>query len=87
MPQKNYHEQVQASYLKYMAIHDLVNPPNLNDTVQQALQIQLDFAILTGICNICYLQAQNNVQKARNIHLAWDFAQNEEDQGCFVNML
>lgn len=87
MPRKKYHEQLRSSYLKYVAIRDLVNPPNIDDTVQRALQIQLDLAILNGIRNTRYLRARNEVQKAGNIHLAWEYAQNEEDYGRFINML
>ena len=52
---KNYHEQLRQSYLKFMAIRDLINPPE-DDIVQQAQQIQLDLAILNGIHNTRYLR-------------------------------
>ena len=83
---KNYHEQLRQSYLKFMAIRDLINPPE-DDIVQQAQQIQLDLAILNGIRNTRYLHGRTEVAKSGNLHLAWEYAKNEEDHGRFVNML
>jgi len=47
MPQENYHEHLQQSYIKFMAIRDLINPSG-NDIYLQAQQTQRDLNILKG---------------------------------------
>jgi len=39
MPQENYHEHLQQSYIKFMAIRDLINPSG-NDIYLRAQQTQ-----------------------------------------------
>lgn len=86
MPRENYHERLRKSYIKFMAVRDLINPPG-DDVYLIAEQVKHDLAILDAIKTTQYLRGRPDVQKAGNLHLAWEYAQNPEDHGRFINML
>jgi len=84
MPRENYHKHLRQSYIKFMAIWDLITPPSDN-IYERVKQTQLDLNILNGIKTTCYLHGCPEVKKSGNLHLAWDFAQNL-DHDRFKNM-
>ena len=69
-----------------MAIWDLITPPTDN-IYERVKQTQLDLNILKGIKTTRYLCGHPEVKKSRNLHPAWDFAQNLEDHDRLKNML
>jgi len=58
--------------------------PLLDDLADQ---IQFDHTILEGIRTARHLRPHTSVAKSGNLHLAWQYAQNKEDHGRFINML
>jgi hypothetical protein len=91
------HSQITNSYLKHMAVQDLLTP-SLNDDegddydaeadlLAKEAQLKLDLAILEAIKQTRYLWDHPSVPKSGNLHLAWQYAQKEEDHGHFQGML
>lgn len=70
-----------------MAIRDLIHPPSDLTVFDQVARVRLDLQILGAIRNTRYLRGRTTVPKSGNLHLAWEFAQNPEDHGHFINML
>jgi hypothetical protein len=82
-----------------MAVRDLLTPSFDDDDEEgddcdaeadllaKEAQLKLDLAILEAIKATRYLRTRPHVPKSGNLHLAWEYAQKEEDHGRFRGML
>lgn len=76
------------SYLTHMAIRDIVDMVEDDNFEEQINRLEIDIRIIQAIKNTRYLRGQTHkIAKAGNIHLAWIYADNPDDQDRFLNML
>jgi hypothetical protein len=89
------------SYLKYMAVRDLLTTSIDDDSdddndgedddaegevLAKTMQLKLDMAILEGIKTTRYLHARDPVPKSGNMHIAWIYAEDPKDHNRFQGM-
>ncbi|KAF8241129.1 hypothetical protein L208DRAFT_1352184 [Tricholoma matsutake] len=86
MPPISLHKEVLTAYLMFMVMRNIFTPfRNLEEACRQ---FDLDVQAIVTLLETRYLNGDRHpVPKARNLHLAWEFAQNPADHHRFVSML
>jgi hypothetical protein len=90
MPKQMYREKVKETYLAHMVIRDILSPPD--DDAGQALddiltKLTADIITLRAIDQTRYLRTRNDIPKAGNLHLAWEYTQDPNLHPEFVKLL
>jgi len=80
------HDQFIRRYATWILLRTILGSGQMSyaDTVSQLL---IDAQILTAIRNTRYLRERGPVLKIGNKELLWEYAKNDKDHHCFVQML
>jgi len=87
MPTTSVHKDLLNQYLISMLMQEVFTPADQHSIELMQHQNDLDINALLSILLTRYPNGCTKVQKAGNIHLAWDFMQNPAHHNCFTNML
>ncbi|KAF6749093.1 hypothetical protein DFP72DRAFT_548602 [Ephemerocybe angulata] len=85
MPRKTVHAQLRLTYLKYMAVRDLIDPLH-DDPIALTARVQLDMATLRSIRETRYLRGRVPVEKSGCLALAFKWGGQPENHHRFVTL-
>jgi hypothetical protein len=68
-------------------LRDIILPPPDDDLAQFTDNLNFDLNVINAIQTTRYLRGCDDVPKAGNLHLAWEYAANPENHHRFVHML
>jgi hypothetical protein len=87
MPTISVHEQLINEFIMSIMFRQIFTPAERRTIEQMRQESTLDLNSLIAILGSHYPNGWHAVPRARNLHIAWEYAQNPSDHHCFINML
>jgi len=87
MPPISVHQDLLDQYILSMLMWGIFTPANQQSIELIRKQNNVDIIALLLILLTRYPNGRTTVPKSRNIHLAWDFAENSATHDRFINIL
>jgi hypothetical protein len=88
MPKPSVHHEATSAFLRHMAMRNILTPIEDISLEDSMRQIAFDRAVLDEICQTRYIYGRSNkIPKSGNLHLAFQYAEKEENHHLFLQML